>query len=111
MAVLSMTALTATLTCDVVQLATVLPAKLRGGIDAIRVLDKTPRSMFRDHDAIGYIAMGLACLLAAPALEKMGFEGWVRRSLLLGLPWALTAPLFMLMLALLLGRRSVIATQ
>lgn len=41
--VFGMTAFTAALTCDVVQLATVLPAKLRGEIDAIRVLDQTPR--------------------------------------------------------------------
>ncbi len=112
----------------VVQLATVIPAKLHGITDATRLLEQTPHSMFWDYDAIGYIAMGLACLLAIPALNSTGFERWVRRSLFanalvtplicivyfaptfsarllfLGLPWAITAPLFMLMLAIMLRR-------
>jgi uncharacterized protein (TIGR03382 family) len=113
----------------VVQLATVIPARLRGDADTIRILEQTPHSLFWDFDAIGYIAMGLACLLLVPAIGRVGFERWVRRSLianalvtpliafvyfyptfstrllLLGFPWAITAPLFMLMLALLLRRR------
>ena len=113
----------------VVQLATVIPAKLRGATEAIRVLEQTPHSMFWDYDAVGYIAMGLACLLAVPAVSGIGYERWVRRSLvahalmtplitivyfyptfstkllLLGLPWAITAPLFMFMLAVMLRKR------
>jgi hypothetical protein len=113
----------------VVQLATVLPAKLSGAGDAIRVLDQTPHSLFWDYDAVGYIAMGLACLLAVPAVGDHGFERWVRWSLIanalvtplisvvyfyptfstnllfLGFPWAITAPLFMLMIAVMLRRR------
>jgi len=113
----------------VVQLATVIPAKLQGTSEAIRVLEQTPHSLFWDFDAVGYIAMGLACLFAVPAVDGDGFERWVRRSLIahalmtplisvvyfyptfstgllfLGFPWAVTAPLFMLMLALLLRRR------
>lgn len=113
----------------VVQLVTVIPAKLAGAADAVRLLDQTPHSLFWNFDAIGYIAMGLATLLAVPALGKIGFEGRVRlsfiahalmtplisvvyfyptfsqRLLLLGFPWAITAPLFMLMLAILLRRR------
>ena len=75
------------------------------------------------------------CLLAVPAVDNVGFERWVRRSLIanalvtplisivyfyptfstgllfLGFPWAITAPLFMLMLALMLRRRqAMIAT-
>jgi hypothetical protein len=70
--------------------------------------------------------MGLATLVAVPALGSVGFERWVRLSLIanalvtplicivyfypryspkllvLGLPWAITAPLFMLMLAIML---------
>jgi heme/copper-type cytochrome/quinol oxidase subunit 4 len=112
----------------VVQLATVIPAKLKGIPDAIRVLDQAPHSLFWDFDAVGYIAMGLASLLAVPAVSGGGFERWVRRSLLanalvtplisivyfyptfssrllfLGFPWAITAPLFMLMVALLMRR-------
>jgi hypothetical protein len=113
----------------VVQLATVIPAKLRGASEAIRLLEQTPHSLFWDYDAVGYIAMGLACLFAVPAVDSVGFERWVRRSLignalvtpligivyfyptfstrllLLGFPWAITAPLFMLMLAIMLRRR------
>ena len=118
----------------VVQLATVIPAKLRGASEAIRVLEQTPHSLFWDYDAVGYIAMGLACLLAVPAVNGVGFERWVRRSLIahalvtplisivyfyptfstkllfLGFPWAITAPLFMLMLALMLRRRRSAST-
>ena len=113
----------------VVQLATVVPAKLRGISEATRVLEQTPHSVFWDYDALGYIAMGLASLLVIPAINGTGFERWVRRSLIanalvtplisivyfspvfstkllfLGFPWAITAPLFMLMLAIMLRRR------
>ena len=110
----------------VVQLATVIPARLAGQGEPLRLLEQTPHSMFWDYDAIGYISMGLATLVAIPALDGDGLEKWVRRSflahalatplisvvyfypafsttlLMLGLPWAITAPLFMWMLALLL---------
>lgn len=113
----------------VVQLATVIPAKLRGASEAIKVLEQAPHSMFWDYDAVGYVAMGVACLLAVPAVGRVGFERWVRLSLIanalvtpligivyfhprfsttllfLGFPWAITAPLFMLMLAIMLRRR------
>ncbi len=113
----------------VVQLATVIPAKLRGASDAIRVLEQTPHSLFWDYDAVGYIALGLATAFAVPALATAGFERWVRWALiahalvtplisivyfaptfsttllLLGFPWGITAPLFMLMLAIALRRR------
>jgi uncharacterized protein (TIGR03382 family) len=115
----------------VVQLATVIPAKLAGTSAAIRILEQTPHSLFWDYDAIGYISMGLASLFAVPAVGKVGFERWVRLSLIanalvtplisivyfyptfstrllfLGFPWAITAPLFMLMLAIMLRRRHV----
>ena len=118
----------------VVQLATVVPAKLRGTAEALRLLEQTPHSLFWDYDAVGYIAMGLATLVAVPALSKVGFERWVRLSfilnalvtplisivyfyptystklLFLGFPWAITAPLFMLMLAIMLrGRQTPIS--
>ena len=119
----------------VVQLATVIPAKLRGVSEAIRVLEQTPHSLFWDYDAVGYVAMGLACLLAVPAVNSVGFERWVRRSLIanalvtplisivyfsptfstrllfLGFPWAITAPLFMLMVAIMLRRRERASTM
>jgi hypothetical protein len=114
----------------VVQLATVVPAKLRGVSDSIAILEQTPHSLFWDYDAVGYISMGLAAVFAVPAVINVGFERWVRLSLIahalvtplitvvyfyptfstrllfLGLPWAITAPLFMLMLAIMLKRRA-----
>lgn len=113
----------------VVQLATVIPTKLGGTVETIRILDQTPHSLFWNYDAIGYIGMGLAALFVVPAVGSGGFEKWVRLSLiahvlvtplisivyfypkfttgllLLGSPWAITAPLFMLMLAILLRQR------
>jgi len=115
----------------VVQLATVVPAKLAGTVESVRLLDQTPHSLFWNFDAVGYISMGLATLVAVPALDKDGFEKWVRLAflanalvtplisivyfypnysnalLLLGFPWGVTAPLFMILLAVLLrGRRA-----
>ena len=108
----------------VVQLATVIPMKLNGTGEEIRILEQTPHSLFWDFDALGYIFMGLAMLIAIPALEKKGFQKWVRISFLanaimtpfigfvyfyptytekllfLGFPWGITAPLAMLMLAI-----------
>ena len=109
----------------VVQLATVIPMKLKGAESEIRILDQTPHSLFWDFDAIGYIFMGIAMLFAIPAFAKHGFHKWARLAflanglvtpliafvyfypdysenlLMLGLPWAVTAPLAMLMLAIL----------
>lgn len=112
----------------VVQLATVVPHKIAGTLTEVRLLEQTPHSLFWDFDALGYVFMGLAAAVAVPAFETRGFEKWVRlsfianacvtplisvvyfypaysyRLLVLGFPWAVTAPLFMLMLALLLRR-------
>ena len=108
----------------VVQLATVIPMTLKGAADQIQILTQTPHSLFWDFDAIGYICMGLATLFAVPVFEKQGFQKWVRycflvhalvtpliafvyfyprfsdKLLLLGIPWAITAPVSMLLLAL-----------
>ena len=109
----------------VVQLATVIPMKLNGAGDKVLILEQTPHSLFWDLDGIGYFFMGLATLMAVPVFEKHGFEKWVRisflanalvtplimfvyfyrpyseRLLFIAFPWAITAPLAMLMLALL----------
>ena len=114
----------------VVQLATVIPMSLKGSLNEVRILQQTPHSLFWDFDALGYICMGLACLVAIPVFEKKGFQKWVRISfmanavvtplitivyfypdysynlLLLGFPWALTAPLSMLMLAMLFRKNN-----
>ena len=114
----------------VVQLATVIPAQLRGDTDALLIIEQTPHSMFWNFDAIGYIAMGLVALVIVPALDNVGFERRVRWALIahalvtpliatvyfypevsigllfLGFPWAVTAPLFMLTVAILIRARS-----
>lgn len=108
----------------VVQLVTVIPMTMKDRLDEVRILQQTPHSLFWNFDALGYIFMGLATLAAIPVFEKKGFDKWVRASfiahaavtplisivyfyptfsfdlLVLGFPWALTAPFFMLMLAL-----------
>jgi hypothetical protein len=107
----------------VVQLATVIPGTLKGSADTISILNQAPHSLFWDFDAIGYICMGLATLFAVPVFKNHGFQKWVKycflvhalvtpliafvyfyptfsdRLLLIGIPWAITAPLSMLMLA------------
>jgi hypothetical protein len=114
----------------VVQLATVIPQTMQGKLEQVRLLQQLPHSMFWDFDALGYIFMGLASFAAIPLFGKKGFQKWVRISLIanaavtplisfvyfyptysydlliLGFPWAVTAPLFMLMLALWLRKNN-----
>jgi hypothetical protein len=114
----------------ITQLATVIPMKLKGKGDEIRILEQTPHSMFWHFDALGYIFMGLATLIAIPVFEKQGFQKWVRISFLanalvtpfitfvyfyptysqkllfLSFPWGVTAPLAMLMLAIMFKKMS-----
>jgi hypothetical protein len=113
----------------VVQLATVIPITVKGNGESIKILSQTPHSIFWDYDAIGYIFMGLAMLFALPVFEKTGIQKWVRisflanafvtplivfvyfyptfseRLLLLALPWTITAPTAMLMLAIMFKRK------
>ena len=109
----------------VVQLATVIPMTLNDATSKIDILRQAPHSLFWDFDAIGYIAMGLATLSAVPVFDEDGFGEWVKycflvhglvvtpliayvyfypvfseKLLLLGIPWAITAPLSMLLLAI-----------
>ena len=116
----------------VVQLATVIPMTLNGTADEIQLLRQTPHSLFWDFDAAGYIFMGIATLFSAPIFSRQGFQKWVRYSfvahaavtpliafvyfypnfsnnlLLLATPWAITAPLFMLLLAIFFKKSSTI---
>jgi len=113
----------------VIQLTTVIPAKLRGTADAVRLLEQTPHSLMWDFDAIAYVSMGIAALVIIPALGTTPAERRVRTAslanagatvlagivyfypnysnsvLLLGFPWGITAPLFMLLLAIALRAR------
>jgi hypothetical protein len=119
----------------VVQLATVIPFTLHGAGNEVAILRQTPHSLFWDYDAIGYISMGFATLFALPIFEIKGFQKWVRyaffahtlvtpliafvyfyqgfseKLLLIGLPWAITAPLFMLMLAIMFKKESEMKTK
>lgn len=114
----------------VTQLATVIPMKLKGKGDEIRILEQTPHSLFWDFDALGYIFMGLATLIAIPVFKNHGVEKWVKISFLanalvtpliafvyfypnysekllfLGLPWGITAPLAMLMLTIMFKKNN-----
>jgi len=116
----------------VVQLATVIPYTLRGASSQISLLVQTPHSLLWDFDAIGYISMGIATLLALPVFKNQGIERWVRISffanalvtpliafvyfypdfseqlLLLAIPWVVTAPAAMLFLAIMFKRKSQI---
>jgi len=118
----------------VVQLATVIPMKLKGASNEIGILEQTPHSLFWDYDALGYIFMGLGMLFAIPAFNREGFQKRVRLAflanglvtplitfvyfypnysnqlLMLGLPWVITAPFAMLMLALLFIREKQLLT-
>ena len=115
----------------VVQLATVIPMTVNGKAEEIQILNQTPHSLFWDFDAMGYICMGLATLFAVPVFEKQGIQKWVRysflvhalvtpliafvyfypdfsdRLLLIGLPWAVTAPLCMLLLAVMFKKKLI----
>lgn len=114
----------------VVQLATVIPATLNGSASDIDILIQRPHSIFWDFDAIGYIFMGIAALFAIPAFRRTGIQKWAgyaflahalvtpliaivyfypafsERFLLLALPWGITAPASMLILALMFRKES-----
>ena len=66
----------------VVQLATVIPAKLNNNAGELTLLEQTPHSLFWDFDALGYIFMGMAMLAALPVFERKGFQRWVRMAFL-----------------------------
>jgi hypothetical protein len=90
----------------------------------LAVLNQTPHSLFWDVDALGYIFLSLSTLVAVPLFEKHGLQLWVRRfflangliiplfciayfhpgysvgQLLFGLPWGITVPGSLLLLAL-----------
>jgi hypothetical protein len=113
----------------VVQLATVIPMSIKGLGDEVRILNQTPHSLFWDFDALGYIFMGLATLFAVPLFERQGIQKKVKgfflanalvtpliafvyfypnftdKLVLIGLPWAVTAPGSMLSLAIMFKRK------
>lgn len=91
---------------------------------SLSLLNQTPHSLFWDVDALGYIFLSLATLAAFPIFADHGVERWVRRfflangliiplfcvayfypgysvlQLMFGLPWGITTPGSLLLLAL-----------
>ncbi len=96
----------------------------QGTVGPLSLLNQTPHSLFWDMDGLGYIFLSLATLFAFPVFEKRGLQNWVRRfflanaliiplfaivyyypgfsvtQLLLGLPWGITVPGSLLLLAI-----------
>jgi hypothetical protein len=90
----------------------------------LAILNQTPHSLFWDVDALGYIFLSLATLFAAQVFDRRGLQLWLRRffvanaliiplfgiayfypgysvgQLLFGLPWGITVPGSLLLLAL-----------
>jgi hypothetical protein len=126
----------------VVQLATVLPAGYTWSFDdqagtqgPLTLLNQTPHSLFWDVDALGYIFLSLATLIAVPVIANTGLQRWVRRfflangliiplfcvayfspgysvgQLLFGLPWGITVPGSLLVLALFFREREHEVTE
>lgn len=60
----------------VVQIVTVIPAAQQGTLDAIRVLDQTPHSLFWNVDALGYICMGISTFFLGFAFSRE--QKWLR---------------------------------
>lgn len=106
----------------VVQLTTVIPAVRQDALGEIRILDQTPHSLFWDIDALGYICMGISTFslgfaftqewkwlrrfliangLMVPVISFVYFYPHFSTALLfIGLPWMITAPGSLLLLAL-----------
>lgn len=96
----------------------------QGTIGPLSLLNQTPHSLFWDIDGLGYIFLSLSTLFAFPIFEKHGLQNWVRwfffanalivplfaivyfypgysvPQLFLGLPWGITVPGSLLLLAL-----------
>jgi hypothetical protein len=97
----------------------------QGTLGPLSLLNQTPHSLFWDMDGLGYVFLNLATLFAFPVFEKRGLQGWIRRFflanglitplfaityfypgysmpilLLGGIPWAITVPACLLLLAL-----------
>ncbi len=96
----------------------------QGTMGSLSLLNQTPHSLFWDVDVLGYIFMSLSTLFASAVFAKQGLQHWVRRlflangliiplfsvayfypgysvgQLLFGLPWGITVPGSLFVLAL-----------
>lgn len=115
----------------VTQLFVVIPATLHGYGNEVSLLTQNPHSMFWFFDAAGYIFMGGAAFLVYLVLKDEGIErkprilflahslttpliacvyfsaNFISNTLLLAIPWALTAPLCMLSLAIMFRKKYI----
>lgn len=107
-----------------VNLTVVVPRLAQGGLQEYEVLRYVPRSFMTGIDALGYAAMSLATLFAAPAFAGDPLRLWIRRLFVLngvlapvilstqvypnmayaGAPWLLAIPGSSLLLALFFRR-------
>ena len=101
----------------------------QGTLGPLSLLNQTPHSLFWDIDGLGYIFLNLATLFAFPVFEKRGLQNLVRWFFLVnglitplfaityfyptysvpilllgGIPWAITVPGCLLLLALYFNR-------
>ena len=102
----------------------------QGTVGPLSLLNQTPHSLFWDVDGLGYIFLNLATLFAFPVFEKRGLQNWARWFFLVnglitplfavsyfyptfsvpilmlgGIPWAITVPGCLLLLALFFRQR------
>lgn len=113
----------------VVQLVTVIPIPIRD--TSVAVLRVVPQSFFWTMDGLGYICMGISTLFAGFVFSKGGLQKWIRglfiangllvpviatiyfyphfsiTLLFIGLPWIVTVPGSLLLLAVFFYRRMV----
>ncbi|GCE23602.1 hypothetical protein [Dictyobacter kobayashii] len=101
----------------------------QGTVGALSLLNQTPHSLFWDVDGLGYVFLNLATLFAFPVFKKYGLQHWMRAFflanglitplfvisyfsptfsvpilLLGGIPWAITVPGCLLLLAIFFRR-------
>ena len=106
------------------ELFVTIPAQLQGAADKVQFVTLSEHSFFWAVDALGYIFMSFATLLAAGAFAWRGLQGWLKLFfvahgvqaplivlilvrpdlLLIGSPWIVTAPVSMLLLAIFFAR-------
>lgn len=106
------------------ELFVTIPAQLQGDADKVLFVTLNPHSFFWAVDALGYVFMSFATLLAAGAFAWRGLQGWLKLFLvahglqapiivmilyrpdllLIGSPWIVTAPVSMLLLAIFFAR-------
>jgi len=77
------------------ELFVTVPARLHGAAAKVAAITLNQHSFFWAVDALGYVLMSVAALLAAGALCRRGFDGWLRLFLVLH---GIQAPVIVLIL-------------